>query len=38
MLTVFKKYARQGMTTEEVAKRTDHPLDFVEECLKNFND
>jgi len=38
MPTVFKKYARQGMTIEEVAKRTEHPLDFVEECLKDFND
>jgi len=33
MESVFKKFQRQGMTIDEVAKRTKHPIDFVKKYI-----
>ncbi|MDR2944148.1 MAG: glyoxalase/bleomycin resistance/dioxygenase family protein [Methanosarcinales archaeon] len=34
METVIKRFAAQGMTQEEIAARTEHPIEFVTACLK----
>ncbi|MDR0767430.1 MAG: glyoxalase/bleomycin resistance/dioxygenase family protein [Methanosarcinales archaeon] len=34
MEAVVKRFAEQGMTAEEIAKRTEHPIEFVNACLK----
>ncbi|MBZ3936041.1 hypothetical protein [Methanimicrococcus blatticola] len=34
METVIKRFAAQGMTPEEITARTDHPIEFVNSCLK----
>lgn len=32
--SVAKRFAKEGMTVEEIAERTQHPIDFVEKALK----
>lgn len=33
MESVFRRFQGQGMTPEEIAERTDHPVDFVKSSL-----
>ena len=33
MESVFKKFQKQGMSIEEVAERTRHPVEFVRKYL-----
>jgi catechol 2,3-dioxygenase-like lactoylglutathione lyase family enzyme len=34
MAAVVKRFIKQGLTVEETAKRTQHPLEFVRQCLE----
>ncbi|WNY22913.1 hypothetical protein MmiHf6_02050 [Methanimicrococcus hongohii] len=34
MEAVVNRFAEQGMTAEEIAARTEHPIEFVNSCLK----
>ncbi len=33
MVTVVKRFIAQGLTIEETAKRTQHPVEFVKSCI-----
>lgn len=32
MITVIKRFLASGMTVEETAQRTQHPIEFVKSC------
>lgn len=34
MPSVCKRFSAQGMTAEEIAARTEHPVDFVNACIQ----
>ncbi len=33
--SVVKRFLNQGLSVEETAKRTQHPIEFVRQCFKN---
>lgn len=33
MVSVVKRFSNQGLSVEEIAKRTQHPVEFVKKCL-----
>lgn len=34
MVSVVKRFAEEGLTVDEIAERTQHPIDFIEKALK----
>ncbi|MDF2656458.1 MAG: Glyoxalase/bleomycin resistance protein/dioxygenase [Bacillota bacterium] len=34
MVSVVKRFAEEGLTVDEIAEKTQHPVDFVEKALK----
>ncbi|MDR1838638.1 MAG: glyoxalase/bleomycin resistance/dioxygenase family protein [Treponema sp.] len=37
MCSVIRHFLEEGLTVEETAKRTQHPIDFVKGCIDNNN-
>jgi hypothetical protein len=33
MVSVVKRFLNQGLSVEETAQRTQHPIEFVKQCL-----